>query len=96
MKLDRNDNDAGNFDPFFSSRGKLDLELKSQIHLMNKHNTMGNAMWTPEMQKAMEEKQMMSANGLNEIEEIQDDNIRYYKPYQMGLTEAELKQQNSP
>ena len=46
-------------------------------------------MWTPEMQKAMEEKQLQSVNGLSEIEEIQDDNIRYYKPYQMGLTEAQ-------
>jgi hypothetical protein len=35
---------------------------------MNKHNTYGNAMWTPEMERAMQER--MANNELNDLEEI--------------------------
>ena len=32
---------------------KLDLELQAQMNIMNKANTLGNAMWTPEYQEQM-------------------------------------------
>jgi hypothetical protein len=35
------------YDPFFKSN-KMDLELQAQLNVMNKANTHGNKMWTPE------------------------------------------------
>ena len=60
MNLDRSDQiimgDA--YDPFFKSNvslttffkliQKMDLELQAQLNVMNKANTHGNKMWTPE------------------------------------------------
>lgn len=32
----------------------MDLELQAQMNIMNKANTHGNAMWTPEYQEQIE------------------------------------------
>lgn len=50
MKLDRDDsNNTGidMYDPFYKVN-KLDIELQAQMNIMNKQNTLGNKMWTPE------------------------------------------------
>lgn len=56
---------------------------------MNKKNTVGGQMWTPEYQQQIND-QVIAHNELDDLEEIQDnpDNIRYYKPDQKGYTYA--------
>lgn len=54
MDLDGRDNNNGGsldaYDPFYKVN-KLDLELQAQMNIMNKQNTLGNKMWTPEIQQ---------------------------------------------
>lgn len=47
MDLDRRDNQNDAYDPFYKVN-KLDMELSAQMNIMNKQNTLGNKMWTPE------------------------------------------------
>lgn len=48
MELDRReDAQRDHYDPFYKVN-KLDIELQAQMNIMNKQNTLGNKMWTPE------------------------------------------------
>lgn len=68
MNLDRSDQiimgDA--YDPFFKNN-KMDLELQAQMNIMNKANTHGNKMWTPEYQQQLEQQKHDELNDLEEI-----------------------------
>lgn len=62
------------------------------MNIMNRANTHGNAMWTPEYQQQIE--QLQQQDDLGDLEEIQDngggqEHIRYYKPQAMGFTHAQ-------
>jgi len=54
MELDRRE-DGDNYDPFYKINKLADIELQAQMNIMNKQNTLGNKMWTPEYQQQIEE-----------------------------------------
>ena len=59
------------------------------MNIMNKANTHGGRMWTPEYQQELE--RLKQQEELNQIDELKEDpdNIRYYRPDAMGFTQAE-------
>jgi phenylacetate-coenzyme A ligase PaaK-like adenylate-forming protein len=61
---------------------------------MDKANTFGNQMWTPEYQQKVEEMKQLQdkrdeLNDLEEIPIVTQQERRYYQPEAMGFTQAE-------
>ena len=70
------------------------------MNIMNKANTLGNKMWTPEYQQQIEQQQQ--SQQLDELEDIVDpyknapENKHYYRPQAMGFTQADNIATNAP